>query len=274
MPFIFTIQNVPQADDVVNVSLTDGDGVNRVYEYEVVAGNTLADICNALLALINADIYFTAITQTTYSGDGLEISQVTTNNYNLFTGSVTIEYNPATVSPAYTMAFDENNNAFEGERSYHPEWMVCLGVLVVTFKNGSPYSHDGSTFNNFYGVQYPSSITGVANKGLYQKKTWISLVEIASTVWTCPQIYTSLMTYGQQRQESSLVLQNFRLLESQPSSSFRRDQNSPGGLINGWPLKGSYIAIKFEVDATRSQDLVALSGISVKYIDSPLTVTN
>lgn len=271
MPYVFTIQNMPFEGDVVRVSLTDGDGINRIYDYEVQSGDNLSDVATGMQILINADIYFAAVSQTLYpSQTGLEINQVTSNNYNLFTGLTTIIYNPDSVSPAFTMAFDENNNAFEGERSYQPEWMSCLGVLMINFKNGSPYSHDGDTFNNFFGVQYPSNITGVANMGLYQKKTWISLVEIANTIWTCPLIYTNVISYGNQRQESNLIFQDFRLLENQPSVSFRRDQHSSGGIINGSPLKGSYIVIKFEVDNMRTNNFVALSAVSVAYIDSPL----
>lgn len=177
-------------------------------------------------------------------------------------------------SAAFTMAFDEINNSFEGERSYQPEWMVCLGTLMITYKNGTPYTHDSTTFNNFFGVQYPSNISAVANAGLYQKKTWISLLEIANTTWVCPLIYTSLMSYGSQRQESNLILEDFRLLEDQPSVSFKRDIHSPGGIINGNVLKGTWIVIKFEVEAARTEDLVALSAASVKFIDSPLNVRN
>lgn len=273
MPIRITLENVPIPGDQVVVTLTDGDGNVEVFNYEVQVGDDLVDIREQLILLINAGTYFVA----GFGGVIIEdpiilVNQITTNNYNLFTAQVSFIYDPANVSPAYTMAFDENNNAFEGERSYQPEWMSCLGVILITFKNGSPYTHDGATFNNFYGVQYPSRITGVANQGLYQKKTWISVFEIANVPWICPLIYTNMNTYGSQRQESNLVLGEFTVLEGQPSASFKRDVHSPGGKINGSSLKGSYMAITFEVEAARTTDLVALSAASIKFIDSALNL--
>src|SRR5690349_17780585 len=143
MPFVFTIQNMPTAGDTVTVDLTDGDAVSASYDYEVQQGDSLINISDALKTEINAGVLFTAIDQTTYAGQvGLEISQVTTNNYGDFTGEVTITYGENSIVAAYTMVFDEANNAFEGERSYQPENWTCLGVLLVSFKDGDLYTHD------------------------------------------------------------------------------------------------------------------------------------
>lgn len=270
MPFLFTIINVPKEGDKVIVSLTDGDGINRAYEYEVQEGQDTIAICNGIVSLINEDVYFTAAFSSFFDDPGVEVNQVTDNSYNLFSGIVTIEYNPDNITPAYTMVWDEPNNAFEGERSYQPEWMVCLGTLLVTFKNGSPYSHDSSVFNNFYGIQYESFVIGVANDGVFQKKTWISLSEVANTVWTCPLIYTNMNSYGNQRQETNLKLPEFRRLENEFAATIKRDINSPGSKNNGASMKGSLLVAEFEVDNTRSHDYVALSAVNVKIIDSPL----
>src|SRR5574342_8716 len=273
MPFRITLENVPSAGDQIVVDLTDGNGNYEQFIYVVQVTDSLIDIRTQLIIIINASPYFTAgLAGGPLEDPTLVVNQQTSNNYNLFTCEVSVVYNMLNISPSYTMSFDENNNAFEGERSYKPEWMSCLGVLMITFKDGSPYTHDGSTFNNFYGVQYPSRITIVANQSLLQKKTWISIFEIANTIWTCPLIYSNMNTYGTQRQESSLVLSEFSILEGQPSASFKRDIHSRGGKINGNTLKGSYLAITFEVDSNRTNELVALSAASVKYIDSPLNL--
>ncbi len=61
----------------------------------------------------------------------------------------------------------------------------------------------------------------------------------------------------------------FAKLEDCFHASFRRAANSRGGLINGSILKGNYIVVKFVKE--NASDLVILSEVSVKFIDSPLT---
>lgn len=131
--------------------------------------------------------------------------------------------------------------------------------------------HDSNTNCNFYGVQYDASITGVFNSNPLQKKTYISLGELSNTVWSCPEITTSMYSFGTTNQSSSLTSGNFELLEGVYHASFRMDANSVGGRINGNALKGNWIEIKFLV--SNASDFVTLNLVSLKYINSPLTTT-
>lgn len=274
MPFIFTIANTPYTGDEVTLELVDGDGVERSYPYTVQAGDSIADVVAMLKVLVNQDIYFVAIDQTTYDLAGLEISQVTTNNYAGFSGTISITYNEANISPAQTLSFSEGRDeserpSFESPLSFHPEWMVSLGTLLVSFKDGELWTHDSATYNNFYGVQYDSSITIVFNELPIQKKTWMGIMEIANSVWDCPQIYTNVMSYGDTPQMSNLIPQEFKLLEGNPTTTIKRDENSRGGKYKGQFMKGNYCVIKFR--CPQPSDLKYLSTISVNYINSPLT---
>lgn len=173
-----------------------------------------------------------------------------------------------------TIVFNENQNAFVGFYDFAPDCLLCAENVLYGWRNGVMYKFDNTTtYNNFFGVQHVPSITKIINQNLLQKKTWISVAEVSNTIWNCPSIYTNVMSYGTQRQESNLIYQDFRVMEQQPTASFRRDMHSRGGIINGDTLKGNYIAIKFEVEAARASQLVVISAALVKYIDSPLNVT-
>lgn len=270
MPFVFTISKTPVAGDIVNVTLTDGAGHTKIYSYLIVAGNTLQNVSDSIKTLINADIYFTAINQTTYPSDvGLEINQVTNVHYNLFTGSVAITYIPSSINAPVTLSFDEDGNVFESFLSFHPEYMVTLGTLMMTCKDGDIWTHDSEIYNNFYGVQYDSYVTPVFNDAGIEKKTWIGVSEVANTIWDMPLAFTNVNSYAGQRQETNLVEGEFTVLEGMPTASFKRDIHSQGGKINGGFLKGNYLAVKLRKQLPT--DLVYLSQINVKFIDSPLT---
>ena len=169
---------------------------------------------------------------------------------------------------AYTICFNEPTNTFESFYSYNPEMMGVLNTLLVTFKNGGFWKHNSATYNNFYGTQYPSSITLVFNDGTSFKKTFISLMETGTIKWVSPEISTNSISYGSTKQASSLVATDFRTLESTYNATFLRDSNSRGGLLNGDILKGEYIAIKLQVNSDNTANLVALNTAAVKFIES------
>jgi hypothetical protein len=169
---------------------------------------------------------------------------------------------------AATLIFDEEANTFDSFVSLYPEMMTTLGTLMVSFKNGQLYTHDSSTYNNFFGVQYDSTITPVFNQGVAAVKSFMALEEKTSNVWDCPEIETSLMSYGSTPQQSNLVASDFRLLEGKWCSPLLRDSNSIGGVEGGDTLKGDWIKIKMR--NINASNLVSLNLVGVRFIDSPL----
>lgn len=192
------------------------------------------------------------------------------NNY-----IVALEETPT--SPAQTLTWDEERNSFDSFVSYHPEMMCQLGVLFVVFKDGNLWTQDHEPFyNNFFGVQYDSSITGVFNKNVLEKKTFQAITEVSSQIWACPEIETTINSYGVVKQSSELIEQDFVELESDFNASFLRDKNSIGGLINGDTLKGNWVKVKFKATSLLPplNNIITLSMISLYSIDSPLTKAN
>jgi hypothetical protein len=174
-------------------------------------------------------------------------------------------------SSATTRSFSEPSNSFESRLSYSPEMMCTLGTLLITYKNGQSYTHDDSTYNNFYGTQYESSIKLMFNQAVLEKKTPLSITETSSVAWDCTEILTNVNTYGSTPQLTTLVKAEFALLEGQYSSAIKRDINSRGGKINGDTMKANHTSITFRLASADSATLQSLNIISLKYVDSPLT---
>jgi len=179
-------------------------------------------------------------------------------------------------SAAQTLSFAEGNDdterpSFDGFISLLPENMCSLGTLLASFKEGRLWTHDSETYNSFFGYNYESSYTPVFNEVPLQKKGWMNLTQISNKIWDAPEISTNVNTYNGTPQRSSLIAQDFTVLEGMPTTTIKRDINSNGGKYNGNFMKGNYCVIKLRV--SEASELTYLSTVSVEYINSPLTKT-
>src|SRR5882757_812690 len=174
------------------------------------------------------------------------------------------------VSPAKTLAWDEVRNRFVSFYSYDPEWMISLKNDLITFKQGIPYIHnDKENRSTFYGINYDWYIELVFNDKFTLKKTFEAIDIISNIALECPSIITSLTEPDNiTLQESNLITSDFQQLEGHFHAVFQRDINSPGGIINGDVLKGSYIRI--QIRSANTQELVSLRSAAVRYISSQL----
>jgi len=172
-----------------------------------------------------------------------------------------------------TLIFDEDGNRFESFGSCMPEFWVTVGVNLCAFQGGVLWTHDKfGYYNNFFGVQYPSSIMPVYNKDIAIRKKYLAIgyESLNNKVWAVPQIETN--TVNNQtglKQESSLKVRDFKLEETAITAHFLRDKNSMANpvkaLINGGYLGGNYIAVKFEISAASSVNLVSLINPYITY---------
>ena len=74
-----------------------------------------------------------------------------------------------------TINFKEDVQGWTSFASYIPEQGVSINDEFYTFKNGEIYSHDNETRNNYYGVQYQSSVKLLFNDMPDQVKTFRTL---------------------------------------------------------------------------------------------------
>lgn len=183
----------------------------------------------------------------------------------------------ASGSSAQTIVFSEGDDnkgdqpCFDGFWSAHPEMMTTLGNLLIMFKDGALWTHDNTRYNSFFGVDYESSITPTFSQPGLEKKTWQSINMVSDGIWDAPSIYSNVNTYSGQRQETNLVAAEFTVLEGNPSATIKGDVYSPGRKINGDKIKGNYLVVKLRKQ--NAQNLVHLDIVSVKWVDSPLTVS-
>jgi len=269
--FIFTVIGTPVAGDILSIHLVDGNGVEATYEYTAINGDTVFSMVSNLSSLINSDVLFVATNQSIYPDPGLYITQVAMVHAAVFNCTVTVTNSSDVTSPAQTLTFDEETNAFESFLSNHPEMMCTIGTLLISWKNARLWTHNNQRYNSFFGVDYESNITLIFNENALQKKSWNSVTEVASGIWDCPIIKTNVNSFGTTPQETNLVEAEFKLLEGNPSTSIKRDINSRGGKINGSFMKGNYCSIKFR--KLTASELVYLSVVSLRYLNSPLTNT-
>ena len=165
----------------------------------------------------------------------------------------------------YTLVFDENSNTFESFLSYKPEAMTCLGTLFASAKGGNLYTHDGDTYNEFYGVKYPSRI-GVLfneNNSIRKKFNALSYKSKNNKRWYAPSIQTNTVSdQTGKKQESSLIAKDFTLEETTLTAALLRDKNSMSdarlALVEGDYLGGNNILINLEISAADANDLVSL----------------
>jgi len=254
------------AGDQAIIVATSG-ATTETFTYTCADGDTSTIVRNALITLINGSALFGAIASTygifpaiTMGASTNPISVVASINY----------YNSTTVTDK-NYCFNESRNAFSSFFDYYPEWAISADDILYSWKNGEIYKHDNTAdYCYFFGDQKDASITVVFNPNVGVKKSWQSIAEVANATWACPSVYTDTNTYSGQRQESTLVDAEFTVLEGMPTTSLKRDANSPGGKWNGQFLKGGWICIKFQV--TSASDLVNLNQLICRFIESPLNV--
>lgn len=186
---------------------------------------------------------------------------------------ITDPLDPIQVQQPYTISFLEtrdNKEGFETFFDYYPENMGALNNLFITYKDGQLWKHDSPTFCNFYNSQKSASVTVIFNDAPLDKKSFLSIMETANTVWYCSDIKSQLNSYGSTPQSTYIVAARFALLEGQYYSAILRDANSPGGIINGDTMHGNYIMVTFKIDSASS--FAYLNTVSLNYNNSPLNL--
>ena len=191
--------------------------------------------------------------------------------YNQLTNEYILALEATETSPAQTLKFSEGDNCFKSFISAYPEMMCTLGTLLIMFKNGQLWTHDNPVYNNFFGVQYPSSITPVFSDGGAIKKTFNAIGYQSSKVWTSPEkgdVSTSeINEQTLLRQESAIRKFDYDLQEGINVAAFNFDANSMNderlALVEGDYLKGTWIKTKLVLAA---EDAVGLVSIDFPYI--------
>lgn len=277
--YLVAFAGTPNVGDQISIELVNGLGNAITYSYTAIGGDTTLSMSANLVGQINGGSLFVAMTNSYLGNNGLSTTPVDSTNLSAFTATVTITLaNNGVLSSAQTLSFSEGGlepdgkkPCFESFLSYKPEMMVSLGTLLVTFLSGQMWTHDSETYNNFYGVDYESSITSVFNQNPYVTKQGISITEMSSNgAWDCPEITSQVDSYGSTPQQTTLVSAEFSKRDNKWVASIKRDINSHGGKINGSYMKGQWVSVKFRKQSAST--LVTLNIVTMKWVESQLNL--
>jgi len=260
------LSGISAEGDEITVTVEDNTSNTETFTYICTEGQSAIDVLNGLSNEFLTSQYFAANVVASSPYPHILITSLFDATFSVYTASLI-----NAPKDAYNFSFNENRNAFCSFYDYHPEWATGANDIVYTWLNGEIYKHNNTTnYCQFYGDNKNAEITIVFNSAIHAKKSWNSLMEIASAIWAVPTMYTNTYSYGTTKQVSSLVPAEFTLLEGNPSSAIKRDANSSGGKINGNFMKGNYLVVKFQ--RQNAQNLITLSEASARFTDSPLTV--
>lgn len=133
--------------------------------------------------------------------------------YDPYYGQVTLGFKDNTIT------WDEKVKGFTSFHSFIPDWMLRLNNRIFSIKNGNLWLHnvEGIGYNNFYGVQYKSSVTTIFNDEHSQDKIFKTLVLESTNSWKAllKTNYT----------ESHIKLNEFNQRESRWFAYVRKNEN-------------------------------------------------
>lgn len=163
-----------------------------------------------------------------------------------------------------TIAFMEKKNRFTTRYSYLPESYGITHNKMVSFKNGELWAHDiNPVYNNFYGTQYKTEITIIANTGekdenivCYEAMRINTQQDNQGFNWDVPAIS------NRQGQQSRISRPNFIHKEQYWYSEFKKDTTTLGvanPIINGREVRSQAIVVVLTNDYTGLFDILSVA---------------
>ena len=172
-----------------------------------------------------------------------------------------------------TYSFSEPLNAWVSELSYQPNWIEERNIGIVTFENGTPYSHDTKeTRNNFYDEQFTSKVKIIVNENPSFPKRFKSIQQESNKKWTV-KMTTNTPSGGNRTlfQETVLTKSNLKHVSNMFVSGFWKDVNTvnvDNPLFQGNDMRGQFAEIELENDDTTP---VELFSVGVNYITTDVS---
>ncbi len=106
-----------------------------------------------------------------------------------------------------TLSYSPGVKGWPSFYSFIPEWTQGMNNYLYTFKNGQLYRHNTNSLrNNFYGVQYNTTIKSVFNKSSLENKLFKTLVLESDAPWSAtletdlPQVGSIASTYFEKKE--------------------------------------------------------------------------
>lgn len=162
-----------------------------------------------------------------------------------------------------TVAWNEKYNQFSTFYSFIPENMCTNGTGIVSFKNGSLYTHNTNALQaNFYNTQYYPEIWIVLNEQPSIVKVLEAVGEETDSPWPVYAITTP------SNQLSDIDITDFRQMEDNQYAAVLRDKLTPNvvnPLFQGDAMRGRTALYKLRFPLSTYNKLFA---VNLKYIIS------
>jgi hypothetical protein len=91
-----------------------------------------------------------------------------------------------------TVSYKQGLNGWSTRKSFIPNAAISLNNTYYTLKGSQIWSHDNETRNNFYNVQYKSSVKLIINQSPSKIKNYKTLFYEGDIGWVCSNIKTNL----------------------------------------------------------------------------------
>ena len=96
---------------------------------------------------------------------------------------------------AQTLSYSESSKGWPSFYSYLADYMIGMNGFFYSWSGGNLYSHNTNQIrNNYYGVQYKSTITGVLNVEPKTIKLFKTMSYESDDRWECTSLITDLGT--------------------------------------------------------------------------------
>lgn len=184
------------------------------------------------------------------------------------------------------VGFNEDKNGFDGDYSFMPECFGCIGINMVSFKDGQLWIHANSQAENqvpcnFYGDQYDCTVTFALNVEPGTVKIPKNMRIRADKAWSSPLIEVLPNASFEEGMKSRLKPNKFKLYEGQWCADFLRDMNDTKAeflaigdtaireataLLQGRLIRGEAILITLQLDDPSI--LSNLESVDINYINS------
>ena len=83
-----------------------------------------------------------------------------------------------------TLSYDESVGGWPSFYSYAPDWMIGMNNYFYTFNKGNLYRHNvNEVRNNYYGVQYSSTLKSIFNQSPLENKLFKTINLEGDNVW-------------------------------------------------------------------------------------------
>jgi hypothetical protein len=163
----------------------------------------------------------------------------------------------------HTISFNEPRNSYTSLYTYFPEWISYAENVVVSWDNGTLYTHDNKTdYCKYYGEQNGPTIDVIFNQYQDVKKRYNTISILSNKLWS-PRFDGDVIT--SLGQSSKVLSEDFIKKDSIYHAAFKRDMNSTGGLYNGDVLKGNWAEIS--LSAVNNNQFVNLYYIELSILE-------